>query len=73
LSVYYSTAETKLGWETLRQPVANLPYYLAEGYRQPGVVPERLIWGACLTLIMLTLLLNAGAILIRSRMRRRYL
>jgi len=72
-SVYYSTAETKLGWETLRQPVANLPYYLAEGYRQPGVVPERFIWGACLTLIMLTLLLNAGAILIRSRMRRRYL
>ena len=72
-SVYYTTAETTLGWDTLRQPVANLPYYLAEGYRQPGVVPERLIWGACLTLIMLTLLLNAGAILIRSRMRRRYL
>ena len=72
-SVYYTTAETTLGWGTLRQPVANLPYYLAEGYRQPGVVPERLIWGACLTLIMLTLLLNAGAILIRSRMRRRYL
>mgnify|MGYP001068239849 CR=1 FL=1 len=72
-SVYYTTAETTLGWDTLRQPVANLPYYLAEGYRQPGVVPERLIWGACLTLIALTLLLNAGAILIRSRMRRRYL
>jgi len=72
-SVYYSTAEMTLGWDTLRQPVANLPYYLAEGYRQPGVVPERLIWGACLTLIILTLLLNAGAILIRSRMRRRYL
>ncbi|CUU04576.1 phosphate transport system permease protein [Armatimonadetes bacterium GBS] len=72
-SIYYTTAETTLGWETLRQPVANLPYYLAEGYRQPGVVPERLIWGACLTLILLTLLLNAGAILIRSRTRRRYL
>ena len=72
-SVYYTTAEMTLGWDTLRQPVANLPYYLAEGYRQPGVVPERLIWGACLTLIALTLLLNAGAILIRSRMRRRYL
>ncbi|MEJ5384006.1 MAG: phosphate ABC transporter permease PstA [Fimbriimonadales bacterium] len=72
-SVYYSTAETTLSWETLRQPVANLPYYLAEGYRQPGVVPERLIWGACLTLILLTLLLNAGAILVRYRMRRRYL
>jgi phosphate transport system permease protein len=72
-SVYYTTAETTLGWDALHQPVANLPYYLAEGYRQPSVVPERLIWGACLTLIMLTLLLNAGAILIRSRMRRRHL
>jgi phosphate transport system permease protein len=72
-SVYYSTAEMRLSWDTLRQPVANLPYYLAEGYRQPGIVPEQLIWGACLTLITLTLLLNAGAILIRYRMRRRYL
>jgi len=72
-SIYYSTAQLTLGWETLRQPVANLPYYLAEGYRQPGVVPDHLIWGACLTLIMLVLLLNAGAILIRSRTRRRYL
>ncbi|MCS7064814.1 MAG: phosphate ABC transporter permease PstA [Fimbriimonadales bacterium] len=72
-SIYYSTIEPALSWQTLRQPVANLPYYLAEGYRQPGVVPEHLIWGACLTLIILVLLLNAGAILIRSRTRRRYL
>jgi ABC-type phosphate transport system permease subunit len=36
-------------------------------------VPDHLIWGACLTLIILVLLLNAGAIIIRSRTRRRYL
>ncbi|MDW8107574.1 MAG: phosphate ABC transporter permease PstA [Armatimonadota bacterium] len=72
-SIYYSTAQLTLGWETLRQPVANLPYYLAEGYRQPGVVPDHLIWGACLTLIVLVLMMNAAAILIRTRARRRYL
>ncbi|GIV13039.1 MAG: hypothetical protein KatS3mg021_1321 [Fimbriimonadales bacterium] len=30
-SIYYTTAETTLGWETLRQPVANLPYYPRRG------------------------------------------
>ncbi|MEN3002267.1 MAG: phosphate ABC transporter permease PstA [Armatimonadota bacterium] len=71
-SIYYSSAQTAFGLESLRQPVANLPYYLAEGYRQPGVVPEHLIWGACLTLIIFVLLLNFSAILVRSRARRRY-
>ncbi len=72
-SIYYASTFPALSWESLRQPVANLPYYLAEGYRQPGVVPEHLIWGACLTLIVLVLLLNVGAIVIRTRARRRYL
>jgi len=75
-SIYYASTFPALSWDSLRQPVANLPYYLAEGYRQPGLVPEHLIWDACLTLltlIVLVLLLNVGAIVIRTRARRRYL
>lgn len=67
--IYYSTAQLKFNKETLLQPVANLPYHLAEGYRQGGVIPEKTIWGTCLTLMLLVLLINLGAIILRSRMR----
>jgi phosphate transport system permease protein len=69
--IYYSTAKLTFGWETLKQPVANLPYHLAEGYRQGGVIPEKIIWGTCLTLLLLVLLINLGAILVRARVRSR--
>lgn len=69
--VYYMTGTLALNRDTLFQPVANLPYHLAEGYRQGGVIPERIIWGTCLTLMLLVLLINLGAILVRARTRRR--
>lgn len=68
-SIYYTTEQVTLNRETLFKPVMNLPYHLAEGYRQGGVIPERTIWGTCLTLLLFVLLLNLGAIIIRSRMR----
>lgn len=67
--IYYSTAQLTNDWSALKQPVANLPYHLAEGYRQGGVIPEKIIWGTCLTLMGMVLLINLGAILLRSRMR----
>jgi phosphate transport system permease protein len=67
--IYYSTAKLSNDWSALKQPVANLPYHLAEGYRQGGVIPEKIIWGTCLTLMGMVLLINLGAILLRSRMR----
>lgn len=68
-ALYYSTEKLSLGWETLTRPVANLPYHLAEGYRQGGVIPERIIWGTCLTLMLFVLSINLVAILVRSRAR----
>lgn len=64
--VFYSTAE--LGWnlETLRQPVANLAYHLAEGYRQGGQIPEKIVWGTCLVLVSILLLINIVAAWARS-------
>lgn len=67
--IYYSTAKLGFDWDTFKQPVANLPYHLAEGYRQGGVIPEKIIWGTCLTLMLLVLLINLTAILLRARIR----
>lgn len=70
-AIYYSTERLTLGWETLSRPVANLPYHLAEGYRQGGVIPENIIWGTCLTLMLFVLTINIFAILVRARARRK--
>lgn len=67
--IYYSTEKLALGLETLQRPVANLPYHLAEGYRQGGVIPEKIIWGTCLTLMLFVLTINLSALLIRARAR----
>ena len=67
--IYYSTEKLSFNADTLSKPVANLPYHLAEGYRQGGVIPEKIIWGTCLTLMLMVLLINLGAIVVRSRMR----
>jgi phosphate transport system permease protein len=67
--IYYSTEKLSLSWETLTKPVANLPYHLAEGYRQGGVIPEKIIWGTCLSLMAFVLLVNLGAIVVRARAR----
>ena len=68
-ALYYSTEKLTLGLETIKRPVANLPYHLAEGYRQGGVIPEKIIWGTCLTLMLFVLTINFVAIAIRSRAR----
>lgn len=70
-AVFYSTTETPFGWDLLRQPVMNLPYHIAEGYRQPKAIPESIVWGTCLTLLIMVLSINLIAILVRSRSRRR--
>ncbi len=69
--LYYSTEKLTLGLDTLSKPVANLPYHLAEGYRQGGVIPEKLIWGTCLSLMAFVLIVNLGAILVRTGARSR--
>jgi len=70
-AVFYSTTETPFGWQMLREPVMNLPYHIAEGYRQPQAIPESIVWGTCLTLLLMVLGLNLTAILVRSRARHR--
>lgn len=67
--IYFGTGALTFGWETLKQPVANLPYHLAEGYRQGTVIPEKIVWGTCLSLMLLVLLINLVAILVRARAR----
>jgi phosphate transport system permease protein len=69
--IYYASGELAKGWQMLKQPVANLPYHLAEGYRQGGVIPEVIVWGTCLILTTLVLSINLGAIVIRLWTRRK--
>lgn len=71
--VYYATGEFAYNWEMLRKPVANLPYHLAEGYRQGGVIPEKIVWGTCLILMLFVLFINLTAIIVRAQMRRKRL
>lgn len=69
--IFYATSEAPFGWQTLREPVMNLPYHLSEGYRQPKTVPEDIVWGTCLVLVLMVLLVNLAAIIVRARLRRR--
>jgi len=69
--IYYATGNLPKGWDILKQPVANLPYHLAEGYRQGGVIPEEIVWGTCLTLMLFVLSLNIWAIMVRLGVRRK--
>jgi phosphate transport system permease protein len=69
--IYYATGELAKGWEVLKQPVANLPYHLAEGYRQGGVIPEEIVWGTCLVLTTFVLSINVGSVIVRLRTRRK--
>lgn len=69
--IYFSTAKLNLDFEALRKPVANLPYHLAEGYRQGGVIPEKIIWGTCLVLMLFVVSVNLFSVIVRSRVRRK--
>jgi len=69
-SVYYRGGEPPRGLEILFKGIENLPYHLAEGYRQGGKIPEKTIWGTCLVLMLLVLTINLGAIIVRARARR---
>lgn len=69
--IYYSTVTPNLSFETWKQPVANLPYHLAEAYRQSEVIPEKIVWGTCLVLMSFVLVVNLAAILIRANIRRK--
>lgn len=69
--IYYATGDLPKGWQILQQPVANLPYHLAEGYRQGGTIPEEIVWGTCLTLMLFVLIINIWAIIVRATVRRK--
>ncbi len=69
--IYFSTAKLSIDLETVRKPVANLPYHLAEGYRQGGVIPEKIIWGTCLVLMLFVVSVNLFSVIVRSRVRRK--
>jgi len=68
--IYYSTTQPAWGMETLKSPIANLPYHIAEAYRQPGVIPEKAVWGTCLVLLSMALVINMGAIVVRAKARK---
>jgi len=68
--IYYSTGGFQWGLDMLKKPVENLPYHLAEGYRQGGSIPDKIIWGTCLVLMAMILCINLISILIRNRSRK---
>ncbi len=70
--IYYSTSKFNWNLDILRNPVENLPYHLAEGYRQGGQIPDKLIWGTCLVLVSLTLCINLLSIIYRQRLRKNW-
>lgn len=71
--IYYRSGDPPQGWDMVKSGIENLPYHLAEGYRQGGTIPQNIIWGTCLTLLLMVLFINLGAILIRARSRRKRL
>lgn len=71
--IYYRSGAAPTGMEMLRKGTENLPYHLAEGYRQGGKIPEKTIWGTCLVLMLLVLVINFAAILIRAKARQKQL
>ncbi len=71
--IYFRSGDPPQGMEMVKSGIENLPYHLAEGYRQGGNIPQNIIWGTCLTLLLLVLLINLGAILVRAQVRRKRL
>jgi phosphate transport system permease protein len=71
--IYFRSGDPPKGMEIVKSGIENLPYHLAEGYRQGGNIPQNIIWGTCLTLLLLVLFINLGAIIVRARVRRKQL
>jgi phosphate transport system permease protein len=71
--IYYRSGDAPQGIDMVTSGIENLPYHLAEGYRQGGNIPADIIWGTCLVLLVLVLAINLGAILVRARSRRKRL
>jgi phosphate transport system permease protein len=69
--IYYRSGEPPQGVDMVRSGIENLPYHLAEGYRQGGNIPPSIIWGTCVVLLLLVLAINLGAILVRARVQRK--
>lgn len=69
--IYYSTVTPQLSFDTVKQPVANLPYHLAEAYRQSAVIPEHIVWGTCFVLMAFILVVNLTSIVVRYQIRKR--
>lgn len=70
--IFFTTEQFTWSTDLIKKPVMNLPYHLTEGFRQPGTFKEQQIWGTCLVLLSLILLLNLTAILFRARSRARH-
>ncbi|MBC8066325.1 MAG: ABC transporter permease subunit [Chlorobia bacterium] len=71
--IYFRSGDPPQGLDMVKSGIENLPYHLAEGYRQGGNIPPNIIWGTCLSLLLLVLFINLGAILVRARARRKSL
>ncbi|MCE9558894.1 MAG: phosphate ABC transporter permease PstA, partial [Armatimonadetes bacterium] len=71
VGAFYKTGNFEWNANMLRETIMNLPYHLFEGYRQGGKIPETIIWGTCLILMGLVLIINLFSILIRSKYRKK--
>ncbi len=67
--IFYTTTQPAFH-KVLNEPVMNLPYHLTEAIRQTTAFRDEQVWGTCLVLLMLMLVLNITAIVLRSRQRR---
>lgn len=68
--IFYTSAQPEFQ-RILSEPVMNLPYHLTEAIKQSTAFTEQQVWGTCLVLLTLMLLLNLTAILIRARQRKK--
>jgi phosphate transport system permease protein len=68
--IFYTTQQPR-GLSIITEPVMNLPYHISEAVKQSGTFKEQTVWGTCLVLMAIILLVNALALYVRSSQRRK--
>jgi ABC-type phosphate transport system permease subunit len=68
--IFYTTQQPR-GLAIITEPVMNLPYHISEAVKQSGTFKEQTVWGTCLVLMAIILLVNALALYVRSSQRRK--
>lgn len=69
--IYFQTGGFNWSPTFYKQPVENLSYHLVSSFEQAGVIPDRIAWGTGFVLMCIILTINLGAIIVRSRARKR--